>query len=146
MSEYLARLSWKRTTADFSYENYNRDHTVTSGGGQLLAVSSSPEFRGSAALANPEELLVAALSSCHMLSFLAIAARKRLVVDTYEDHAAGVMTKNADGKLFVSQVFLRPKVGFATRPSAEVLEKLHQQAHADCFIANSVLTKVTVET
>ena len=143
--EYIARLSWKRQTADFAYNSYNRSHVVTTGGGEALPMSAAPEFKGEAARANPEELLVAALSSCHMLTFLAIAARKRLVVDAYQDDAVGVMTKNAEGKLFVSHVTLRPRVSFAEPPPPGVLQQLHHQAHADCFIANSVRTEVTVE-
>jgi organic hydroperoxide reductase OsmC/OhrA len=143
--EYVARLSWKRQTADFAYDSYNRSHVVSFGGGQALPMSAAPEFKGEAARANPEELLVAALSSCHMLTFLAIAARKRLVVDAYEDDAVGLMTKNADGKLFVSHVTLRPRVSFAQPPPDDVVQQLHHQAHADCFIANSVRTQVTVE-
>jgi len=145
MSQHVARLSWKRQTVDFAYDSYNRGHVVTFGGGEALPMSSAPDFRGDAARANPEELLVAALSSCHMLTFLAIASRKRLVVDAYEDHAVGVMTKNAEGKLFVSHVTLRPRVAFAQPPPEDVLQRLHHQAHAECFIANSVLTDVTVE-
>ncbi len=118
---------------------------MTFGGGEAIAASAAPEFKGEAAAANPEELLVAALSSCHMLSFLAIAARKRLVVDAYEDHATGGMSKNAAGKLFVSQVTLRPRVRFASPLAAETLQQLHHQAHAECFIANSVITQVTVD-
>ncbi len=143
--EYVARLSWKRTTADFAYDSYSRSHLVTTGGGQALPMSAAAEFKGDAARANPEELLVAALSSCHMLSFLAIAARKRLVVDAYEDHAVGVMAKNADGRLSVTAVTLRPRVSFAQPLPGDVLLQLHHQAHAECFIANSVRTRVTVE-
>ncbi len=145
MSEYVTSLSWKRETESFSYDVYNRRHNLITGGGEQLALSSAPEFKGNAELANPEELLVAALSSCHMLTFLAIASRKQLVVNAYDDRAVGVMTKNADGRLFVSQVTLRPKVLFMTPPADGVVLKMHEQAHAECFIANSVLTKVTVQ-
>jgi organic hydroperoxide reductase OsmC/OhrA len=96
-------------------------------------------------MANPEELLVAALSSCHMLSFLAIAARKRLMVLSYDDVAVGVMSPNDAGRLYVSKVTLRPKVVFEVPPSADALQKLHHQAHTGCFIANSVITQVSVE-
>ena len=95
---------------------------------------------------NPEELLVAALSSCHMLTFLAIAARKRLVVNNYEDDAVGVMTKNEQGKLWVSSVVLHPRVAFAEPVNPSQLAGIHEQAHHECFIANSVRTEVRVET
>lgn len=81
-----------------------------------------------------------------MLTFLAIAARKRLVVDAYEDEASGVMTKNAKGKLFVSHVTLRPKITWAGEaPSAEEIDKMHHLSHEECFIANSVLTEIAIE-
>lgn len=88
---------------------------------------------------------MAALSSCHMLTFLAIAARKRLVVDSYEDDAIGFMTKNAAGKLYISRVLLRPRVRFAESVDAEQVRSMHELSHRECFIANSVLTKVEVD-
>jgi organic hydroperoxide reductase OsmC/OhrA len=90
---------------------------------------------------------VAALSSCHMLTFIYLAAKQGYVVDSYDDAAVGVMTKNARGKLFVSKVALRPTIVFsgAKRPSEADLAKLHHDAHEECFIANSVLTEVVVE-
>jgi len=94
---------------------------------------------------DPEEAFVAALSSCHMLTFLAIAARKRLVVDAYDDHAVGVMAKNEQGRLAITHVTLHPKIVWAgPEPDAETLERLHHRAHVECFIANSVTTSVTV--
>jgi organic hydroperoxide reductase OsmC/OhrA len=96
---------------------------------------------------DPEEAFVAALSSCHLLTFLAIAARRRLVVDDYSDEAIGYLEKNAEGRLAVTRVVLRPRVAFggAGPPATEELASLHELAHAQCFIANSVRTEVTVE-
>lgn len=146
MSDYRAKIVWKRTSADFSYDGYNRDHVWQIPGGADIAASSAPEYRGTAERIDPEQALVASLSSCHMLTFLAIAARKRLVIDAYEDDASGVMTKNAKGKLFVSHCTLRPKITWGgTAPSADEIEKLHHLAHEECFIANSVLTEIAVE-
>lgn len=145
MSEHRARIQWTRTDEPFTYEKYPRRHRWTFGGGAELDASSAPEYLGDAALPNPEEALVVALSSCHMLSFLAIAARKRLTVDAYEDEAVGHMEKNAEGRLAVTKVELRPRVRFAgAAPSPDELRKLHEQAHHVCFIANSVKTEVTV--
>jgi organic hydroperoxide reductase OsmC/OhrA len=145
MSEHRAEVHWGRDGAAFTYETYPRRHRWTFGGGAALDASSAPEYLGDAALPNPEEALVMALSSCHMLSFLAIAARKRLTVDSYDDQAVGKMEKNAEGRLAVTKVELRPRVRFSgTAPSAEELAKLHEQAHRVCFIANSVKTEVTV--
>ncbi len=145
MSEHVAKIRWRRSTEDFRYETYDRRPTVTFGGGSRLHASSAPEFKGRPELANPEEMLVAALSSCHMLTFLAIAARKRLIVDSYDDDAIGFMTKNAEGKLYVSRVNLRPRVRFAEPVDAEKVRSIHELSHRECFIANSVLTKVDVE-
>lgn len=147
MSHHHATIAWKRTTPDFAYETYGREHLVTFGGGARLAASSAPEYGGDAARPNPEEQLVAALSSCHMLTFLAICARKKLVVDAYDDAADGVLEKNAEGRLAVTRVVLRPKVRFAAGTSVDAakLAELHASAHRGCFIANSVKTEVTVE-
>lgn len=146
MSEHRAEIVWRRTSADFTYDSYNRDHVWRVPGGADIAASSAPEYRGTAAHIDPEQGLVAALSSCHMLTFLAIAARRRLVVDAYQDDAAGVMTQNANGKLFVSHCTLRPKITWAgPAPSPGEIEKLHHMAHEECFIANSVLTEISIE-
>lgn len=145
MSEHRATVSWSRVDRDFSYEKYPRDHTWTFDGGVEVPASAAPGFLGTAERVDPEEAFVASASSCHMLTFLAIAARKRLVVDRYEDDAVGFLEKNAEGKLAVTRVVLRPKVAFGgTRPSAEEIERLHHAAHEHCFIANSVRTEIEV--
>nr|WP_273482928.1 OsmC family protein [Kribbella italica] len=94
---------------------------------------------------DPEEAFIASLSSCHMLTFLAIAAKKRLVVDAYDDHAVGVMAKNERGRIAITQVTLHPKIVFAgEQPDAAALERIHHRAHEECFIANSVTTEIIV--
>jgi organic hydroperoxide reductase OsmC/OhrA len=148
MSEHHASIRWTRTNADFTYDTYNRAHDVTfKNGAIVLPGSAATEFRGEADRVNPEETYVSALASCHMLSFLAICARKRVTVESYEDDAVGYMTKNANGKLWVSRVILRPRIRFAagTAPDAAAMDALHHQSHAECFIANSVKTDVAVE-
>ena len=146
MTEYRVSVSWKRTSAGFTYEEYNREHTWSFDAGIQVRASAAPAFRGKTDCVDPEEAFVASLSSCHMLTFLAIAARKRLVVDSYDDDAVGFMEKNAQGKLAVTRVVLRPKIRFGgATPSADELAKLHDHSHHECFIANSVLTTVTVE-
>lgn len=147
MSEHRCAVAWVRETPGFGYEEYDRTHTWTFGGGATLEASAAPEFRGRAELPDPEEALVGALASCHMLTFLAVAARKRLLVDAYEDDAVGTMDKNEDGKLAVTRVLLRPRVVFsgAEQPAAEQLRKMHDVAHRECFIANSVKTEVVLE-
>lgn len=148
MSEHHASLRWTRTSADFRYETYNRAHDVLfKDGAIVLPSSSAPEFRGDAERVDPEEAFVASLSGCHMLTFLAICARRRIVPELYEDAASGVLEKGPEGKLWLAHVTLRPRVRFA--PGTEIdkglLAALHHQAHGDCFIANSVKTEVTVE-
>ncbi|HKC51860.1 MAG TPA: OsmC family protein [Myxococcota bacterium] len=146
MSEHRARIHWARKGEAFTYESYARAHRWRFHGGAEVEASAAPEYRGDAALPNPEEALVAALSSCHMLTFLAIAARKRLTVESYEDDAVGHMEKNAEGKLAVTRVELRPRIVFSgeRQPTPDEIAKLHESAHHGCFIANSVRTEVTV--
>lgn len=146
MSEHIAIIKWKRSTPGFSYEEYNRAHEVIFDAGVTVPASSAPAYRGDEDRVDPEEMLVAALSNCHMLTFLALCAKKRLTVDSYEDRAVGVMTKNADGKSWVSRVDLHPRIAFApgVAVDAETLEKLHHRSHEECFIANSVKTEIIV--
>ena len=146
MSEHRATVAWRRDSDDFTYERYTRDHTWTFEGGTSVNASAAPTYFGSAARVDPEEALVAALSSCHMLTFLAIAAKKRLVVDSYRDAAVGFMEKNEDGRLAITRVVLRPEIVFSGEaPDGDALARLHHRAHEQCFIANSVRTEVTVE-
>jgi organic hydroperoxide reductase OsmC/OhrA len=147
MTEYRATTIWRRTSPDFTYDSYNRGHDVRMGGGQIVPWSAAPEFRGEAERVNPEEALVAALSTCHMLTFLAIAARKRFIVDRYDDHACGTMDKNEKGKPWVSRVVLTPKVVFSgeRQPSNDDIAAMHRSAHDNCFIANSVKTETIIE-
>ncbi len=148
MSEHRAHIKWKRTSRDFTYDSYNRSHEILFKQDDVaLAASSAPAFRGDPERVDPEEAFVASLSSCHMLTFLAICARKRLTVDAYDDEASGVLEKGAGGKLWMAKVILRPRVRFA--PDAQVdaaaLDEIHHKSHEECFIANSVKTNVTVE-
>lgn len=146
-SEHVSKLVWERGERGFGYEQYSRAHEVALGSGARFTMSSAPEFRGDASLPNPEELLVAALSSCHMLTFLAICARKALVVDRYEDDAVGVLERPSGRRMQVTKVTLRPRVTFAagTVVDGETLDAIHHQSHEGCFIANSVKTEVVVE-
>jgi organic hydroperoxide reductase OsmC/OhrA len=146
VSEHVVDVSWSRGEHEFTYQTYSRDHEWRFDNGVTVRGSASPVYLGSESAVDPEEAFVAALSSCHMLTFLAIAAKKRLVVDSYDDHAVGVMAKNEAGRLAITQVTLRPKIIFAGQtPDPETLERLHHRSHQECFIANSVTTEVTVE-
>ena len=147
MSEHHATVHWKRSSADFTYESYNRAHEMIFKDGAIrLPSSSAPAFRGDADRVDPEEAYVASLSSCHMLTLLAICARKRLTVDSYDDDAVGVLEKGPKGKLWVARVTLRPRVVFAPGNLVEpdTLAEIHHLSHEECFIANSVNTTVTV--
>jgi len=136
MSDHRVTVAWDRTTEDFTYESYSRNHTWTFEGGVEVPASAAPAFRGDPSRVDPEAAFVAALSSCHMLTFLAIAARKRLVVDGYRDDAVGHLEKDEAGKLAMTRVILRPRVAFREPPSPEVVERMHHTAHQECFIAS----------
>ena len=140
-------LSWKRATPDFQYPTYNRDHTWKFDGGHEMTASAAPAYLGNPKNVNPEEAFVASLSSCHMLTFLAIACKQKFVLDEYLDDAVGHMEKNAEGKMAITRVTLKPKIKFSgdKQPTAEELDKIHHAAHENCFIASSVKTEVTVE-
>lgn len=146
MSEHKATVKWKRNTPDFVYETYDRTHSIRFEGGIECKGSAAAEFMGKKELANPEEMLAAALSSCHMLTFLAVAAKSRITVDTYEDTAVAILDKNAEGKLCVTKTLLRPRITFSGEaPPPEKVKSLHEKAHKNCFIANSVSCAVSIE-
>ena len=147
MSEYKVTLLWTGDTADFTYKTYSRTHTWTFGGGSSVEASAAPEYLGKAELVNPEEAFAASLSSCHLLTFLALAAFQKFTVERYEDEAVASVGKNAHGKMAVLQVTLNPKVTFSGEnlPTSDQLTALHHRAHNDCFISNSVLTEVIVK-
>lgn len=146
MSEHTATLAWTRGDATFTYETYSRDHRLVFENGLETLASSAPAYAGNPKALNPETLLVGALASCHMLTFLAVCAKRGYVVERYEDSASGRLDKNAEGRMAITHVTLRPKVAFSgeKQPSAEELERLHERAHANCFIANSVRAEVEV--
>ncbi len=147
MSEHKATIDWRRETPDFAYQTYNRDHDWIFDAGVTVRASANPAYLGSENCVDPEEAFVASLSSCHMLTFLAVAARRKYVVDSYHDEAVGVLAKDAGGRLAITRVTLRPEVAFGGEgtPTTEELRELHDQAHHACFIANSVKTEVVVE-
>ena len=147
MAEHRATITWSRTTEGFTVEGYDRAHEWRMPGGLRLPASAAPDYRGDPTCINPEDALVAALSSCHMLTFLFVCARKGTVVDAYEDDAVGVLEPGPDGRLAITRVTLRPKVTFAdpAAVSADQLAAFHAKAHRGCFIANSVKSEVAVE-
>ena len=151
MSDYTATIEWEREGAVFTDNRYSRKHRWLFDGGVEVPASASPHSvplpLSVAAAVDPEEAFIAAISSCHMLWFLSIAAKKGFVVDDYRDEAIGEMGRNANGKIVVSAVRLRPLVSFsgAKQPTSDELTALHHEAHETCYIANSITTEVTCE-
>lgn len=146
MSTYTINLEWKQSSADFSYEKYNRNHSIAFSGNQTLKNSASPEYLGNSDMSNPEELLASALASCHMLTFLAIASKSGYNVQSYTCKAEAVLGKNDEGRMSVTEITLTPEIVYNgdKRPSDEQLKSLHEKSHKNCFIAQSLKTKVNV--
>lgn len=148
MHTYTAQVLWHRGDQAFVDNRYSRRHLLRFDGGLEVPGSSSPHVvrvpLSDPSALDPEEAFVASLSSCHMLWFLGIAAERHFRVDSYVDQAEGVMEKNAKGKLVMSTVVLRPEAIFSGehRPTPAQILAMHEQAHDECFIANSVLTTV----
>jgi organic hydroperoxide reductase OsmC/OhrA len=151
MSHYTSTIRWERGVQPFLDNRYSRAHVWRFDGGIEVPASSSPSVvplpMSRAEAVDPEEAFVASLSSCHMLWFISIAAKRKFTVDSYEDQAEGVMEKNAEGKLAMTKVTLHPLVKFsgATVPDRTQLDALHHAAHEQCFIANSVRSEVVCE-
>ncbi len=152
MSEYSAIVRWNRSNNEvFSDNKYNRGHVWEFDGGVTVPASSSPHVvplpYSVEENVDPEEAFIAALSSCHMLVFLSIAAKKKYIIESYVDNAVGEMEEDENGKTSVTKVTLRPFVVFSgdRSPSVKQLEKMHHMSHENCFIANSVKTEVVTE-
>lgn len=150
MATHTATVEWRRTNEPFVDNKYSRAHEWRFDGGATVAASSSPHVvplpYSDPSGVDPEEAFVAALSSCHMLFFLAFAAKAGFVVDSYTDEADGQTGRDASGRTSIAEVVLRPRVVFAgeKRPTEEELDDLHHRSHEACYIANSVTTKVVV--
>ena len=150
MAEHKATISWKRTSPEFLKGRYSREHNWTFDGGLTIPASPSPSVvpapYSNPAHVDPEEAYVASISSCHMLTFLYVASRQGFQVDSYEDEAVGVMTKNERGTPWVSSVVLHPRIIYSgeKRPTPADEERLHHLAHEQCFFAYSIKSEVTV--
>jgi len=150
MSEHIASVSWERGEQPFLDNQYARAHLWRFDGGAQIAASASPSVvrppLSDPSAVDPEEAFVAALASCHMLWFLFLAARERLVVERYEDNAVGTLGRVSRGKTALTNVTLRPRIEWSgPSPSAETIAALHHEAHDKCFLANSVNFPVVVE-
>jgi len=151
MSTYSAKISWKNDSPDsFTKNRYSRAHTWVFDGGIEVPASSSPHavrlpFSVEEAV-DPEEALVASAASCHMLTFLWVAAKKGFLIESYEDNAVGEMTTTSDGKQWISKITLDPQIIWGEKtPTAEELRELHHAAHEQCYIANSIKSEVVVK-
>jgi organic hydroperoxide reductase OsmC/OhrA len=151
MAEHAATIRWQRNGAVFTDNRYSRGHVWQFDGGVEVPASASPHVVRAPysveAAVDPEEAFVAALSSCHMLVFLSLAAKRGFTVETYRDEATGALTQNELGKQGITTVTLHPAATFAgdKQPTAAELNALHHEAHEQCFIANSVKTEVRCE-
>jgi organic hydroperoxide reductase OsmC/OhrA len=151
MGEYKAVVSWSRNGAVFTDNRYSRGHTWKFDGGIEVPASASPHVvrkpMSVEAAVDPEEAFVVSLSSCHMLWFLSIAARRGFIVENYRDEAVGIMEKNKDGRMAITRVTLYPDVNFSGErlPDKSEIEAMHHQAHEECFLASSVKTDILCE-
>jgi organic hydroperoxide reductase OsmC/OhrA len=150
MPQHHAKISWKYAGGDFIGGRYSREHTWTFDGGAVVPASPAPSVVptpwSNPANVDPEEAFVAAVSSCHMLTFLYLASKAGFQVDSYEDDAVGSMTRNEHGTPWVSSITLQPKIVYSgpEQPGPAEAERLHHQAHEQCFIAQSIKTNVQV--
>ena len=151
MSLYFAEILWLRGEQDFLSNRYSRKHLLRFDGGLEVPGTSSPHVvpvpMSDASALDPEEAFVASISSCHMLWFLSIAAKRKFCVDRYFDAATGVLEKNSDGKMVMSVITLKPDVIFSGEriPTREQIDEMHHAAHNECYIANSVKSEVRCE-
>ncbi|WP_394780508.1 OsmC family protein [Undibacterium sp.] len=151
MHHYTALIEWQRGGQPFNDNRYSRGHDWKFDGGAVVPGSSSPLSvplpMSIESSVDPEEALVAAASSCHMLVFLWLACKQGYTVDSYSDQAVGTMTRNTKGKFAFTLITLRPHIVFsgAVQPSPEQLDELHHQAHDDCYIANTLACDIVVE-
>lgn len=146
MSTFAAKLTWERETADFAIKTYNRNHLIDFGNDNTIKASAAADYVGDVARVNPEQEFTAAVASCHMLTFLAVASQKGFVVDRYEDNAVGELGKNEQGKMAIVTIQLQPEITFSgeRQPKPDELQAMHASAHKHCFIANSIHTQVKV--
>ncbi len=147
MSEYVAQLSWSLGEGELEYGKYSTNHRMTFAGGLSATMTSAPDYGGDARYVNPEEALAAALSSCHMMTFLALAAKARWKVKRYRDRAVAALGKTEDGRIRVSEIVLHPVTEF--EPGHEIapdnISEMHERAHRYCFVANAISCEMRVE-
>jgi organic hydroperoxide reductase OsmC/OhrA len=150
MSQHKATIRWRSDEGDFVRGKYSREHTWSFDGGVTIPASPSPSVvrppYSNPEAVDPEEAFVAAISSCHMLTFLYLASQRGYDVGAYDDEAVGEMTKNEHGVPWVSAVVLSPRIEYrgVRAPTESEERELHEQAHHGCFISNSVKTRISI--
>jgi organic hydroperoxide reductase OsmC/OhrA len=149
MTRHVAEVRW-RSDGEFASGRYSRRHEIRFDGGAVLAGSSSPDVvpppMSDPAAVDPEEALVAAAASCHMLWFLSLAQNAGLEVASYRDSAEGEMGRIGPGRMAIVRIALHPDIAFAgAAPDAATIERLHHEAHERCFIANSLNSEIVIE-
>lgn len=146
MSVHKANINWQRHPHSSDSNTYSRNHLVKLNGDQQINVSASEEFKGDPNCADPEQILVSAVSSCHMLFFLAVADFQGLSVQSYEDSPEGYLEKSPKGGMEVTRITLSPRVIFGgdKKPDYETISKIHEKAHKNCFIRNSITASVEI--
>ncbi|MEK4032526.1 OsmC family protein [Methylocystis sp. IM3] len=144
---YHVRVTWTGNTGSgtANYHGYSRDHEILAGGKPVILGSSDPVFRGDPTKWNPEELLVASVSTCHKLWYLSLCSRAGIVVISYDDHAEGLMLEEPAGSGYFTAIVLRPVIELAKNSNVEAAEELHKKAHEMCFIARSLNCSVEIE-
>ncbi|MFC3681752.1 OsmC family protein [Bacterioplanoides pacificum] len=142
MATHIAKIRWLKTS-DFSHEGFDRRHDIAFQDAVSLPAGGAGNDFG----ADPEQLLAAAMASCHMQTFLVLASKKRLQVASYSDDAEAILAQREDGKYWVEKIILKPRVEFCGDkiPDADTVQAMHEKSHAHCFIANSVAAAMTVE-
>ena len=147
MSEYVAQLNWSLGNGELAFGKYNTNHRMTFSGGLSATMTAAPEYGGDTRYVNPEQALAAALSSCHMMTFVALAAKARWKLNRYRDRAVALLGKTEDGRTKVSEIVLHPEIEFEPghEISREKLEEMHDRAHRYCFVANALGCEMRVE-
>ncbi|WP_152207465.1 OsmC family protein [Marinobacter changyiensis] len=146
MSIHQAVINWQRAPHESEAKTYSRNHRITLNGGQQVKVSASEEFKGDPNCADPEQLFISSVASCHMLFFLAIADFQGYQVDSYEDNPVGYLESNDRKGKEMTRIELSPRITFRGDkvPDQKTISRIHTNAHKNCFIRNSITTEVTV--
>ena len=146
MSVHQSAIQWQRNPHETDASTYSRNHSVSLNGGQQVNASASVEFKGDASCADPEQMLISAVSSCHMLFFLAIADFQGYQVESYDDNPVGYLERNDKKGMEVTRIELSPRITFGgdKAPDQEAISRIHAGAHKNCFIRNSITATVTI--